>query len=206
MFKNVLEKIEKFHYIFNAITQQRSSGSIASHYSRYAIELTNAKNHNEVQSILNKLVIGLENKISSFNEFKTSFESVLYTSKKTRYKKLIKYSLAKILGTTSNGLSINHNAMTLEHILPEEELKMNYEDRYIGSIGNLILVDKKTNNEDLRNLSFQKKLKHLQQKQYPLDDYIKEQDKWDIKQIKEREEYLIEQIFNYTNITKLEYK
>lgn len=202
MLKKVLEKIEGFHYIFNAITQQRSSGSIASHYSKYAIELTNAKTHNEIQSILNKLINGLENRVSSFNEFKTSFESILYTSRKTRNKKLIKYSLAKILGTTSNGLSIDYNSMTLEHILPEEELKMNYEDEYIGSIGNLILVDKKTNNEELKNLPFLKKLELLQQKQYPLDNYIKQQDTWDIQQIKEREEYLIKQIYNYTKITK----
>ncbi len=62
---------------------------------------------------------GINRTFSSYNEFKTSFETVLYTSRKTRYKKLIKYSLAKILGTTSNGLSIDYNSMTLEHRLPE---------------------------------------------------------------------------------------
>ena len=84
MFKEVLEKIEKFHYIFNAITQQRSSGSIASHYSRQAIALTNVEEHHEIQSVLKKLITGLEDRVSSFNEFKTSFESVVYTSRKTR--------------------------------------------------------------------------------------------------------------------------
>lgn len=198
--KKVLKKIEHFHYIFNAITQQRSSGSIASHYSRHAIDLTNAKNHDEVQSVLKKLIIGLEKRVSTFNEFKTSFESVLYTSSKTRYKKLIKYSLSKILGATSNGLSIDYNSMTLEHILPEVELKVGYKDKYIGSIGNLILVDKKTNNEELRNLNFLDKLHLLQEKRYPLDDYIQKQTLWGIQQIEERERYLIEQLYNNTNI------
>ena len=42
--KTMLNKIEHFHFVFNAITQQRSSGSIATMYSQHAIDLSNTGN------------------------------------------------------------------------------------------------------------------------------------------------------------------
>ena len=202
MLRMTLKKIESFHYAFNAITQQRSSGSIAGHFSKYAILLTNSVQHAEIQSILTLFIKGLERKFPTFNEFKTSFESILYTSHKTKNKKIIKYSLFKILGAESNGLSIDYGTMSLEHILPEDQLKSNYTESDIGSIGNLLLVDKKTNNEELGNLTFQEKILLLREKNYPLDEYLQSQDKWEAKQIQERSEFLLKSIYSKIDLSK----
>lgn len=45
----ILWKIECFHFIFNSITSQRSSGSIAPLYSKYAQELSNTDNPDKIQ-------------------------------------------------------------------------------------------------------------------------------------------------------------
>lgn len=193
--RQTLEKIEHFHYAFNTITQQRSSGSIASHYSKYAILLTNAERHDDIQSIINKLIEGLKYRFPTYTEFKTGFENLTYTSTKTRNKNIIKYSLGKLLGNCSNGLSIDLTAMTLEHIMPEEQFKTGYLEEDIGKVGNLILVDRKTNNEELANLSFEEKIKILQDKKYPLDNYIMSQKIWDINQIHERTKICIDELY-----------
>lgn len=194
--RQTLEKIEHFHYAFNTITQQRSSGSIASHYSKYAILLTNTERHDDIQSIISKLIEGLKYRFPTYTEFKTGFENQIYTSTKTRNKNVIKYSLGKLLGNCSNGLSIDFTAMTLEHIMPEEQFRIGYLEEDIGKIGNLILVDRKTNNEELANLSFKEKIKILNDKKYPLDNYILSQETWDIHQIHERTKLCIDEIYS----------
>jgi hypothetical protein len=193
--RQTLEKIEHFHYAFNTITQQRSSGSIASHYSKYAILLTNAERHDDIQSVISSLLEGLKYRFPTYNEFKTGFENLTYTSMKSRNKNLIKYTLGKLLGNSSNGLSIDFTAMTLEHIMPEEQFKFGYFEEDIGKIGNLILVDRKTNNEELANLPFKEKMLLLNQKKYPLDTYVLSQDLWGKEQIDERTKLCIDEIY-----------
>ncbi len=197
MLTTTLEKIEFFHFVFNSVTSQRSSGGIQTHYSKYAIMLTEANGNPEVQSVINGLLSGLKDRLPSYNEFEATFIELNYTSRKTKNKSVIRYALKKQLGNNPNGLAIDYNAMSIEHIIPEDKIE-DYCDRNeeIGNIGNLILVDKKTNSEDLINLGFYEKKRILLQKNYPLDDFILNTHEWNIEKIKSRAKYLAKKLYD----------
>ncbi len=191
---NVLSMMESFHFIFNAVTSQRSSGSIHTLYSRHAISLAKATSHAEVQVVFNELKKSLKKKMPSFNEFEVGFESLVYINKNTRNKNLIKYILARFMLGKSTGVSIDINSMTLEHILPQSSSNSVY-DKNIGSMGNIILVDSKTNSEELKNFSFIDKKEILLSKNYPLENFIEDSDEWDLGTIDKRTELLCKEAY-----------
>ena len=193
-YRNMLSIMESFHFVFNAVTSQRSSGSIHTLYSRHAISLTNAKTHAEVQVVFNELKDSLKRKMPSFNEFEVGFENLVYVNKNTRNKNLIKYILARFMLKKSTGVSIDINSMTLEHILPQSSSTSVY-DKTIGSIGNIILVDSKTNSEELKNLTFTDKKEILLSKNYPLENFITDSNDWTLGTIGKRTEILCKEAY-----------
>lgn len=167
--RTMLEKIEHFHFLFNAITQQRSSGSIATMYSQHAIELSKAETNDQIQKILSSLTRKLGEKIPSYEEFEVKFIDLNYLSNRTKDKTVIKYILCKLLGKHSNGLDINHLNLTIEHIIPEAQLKNGCPSVIVGNIGNLILIDEKTNGRKLKDNSPKEKIELLRGFNYPLE-------------------------------------
>ena len=180
--RQILWKVECFHFIFNAISSQRSSGSIAPLYSKFAQELSNTDNLDKIQSININLLRKLKEKLPDFNEFEVNFMDLIYTKNKQRDKKIIQYVLEKLTGVSVNGLPIDYNSASIEHLLSQSK----EDDAVVGSIGNLILVDKKTNGEELKDLDFMKKIKLLKDKQYPLDSCLLNATQWTEKEIRER--------------------
>lgn len=166
--KNSLKRIEHFHFAFNAITQQRSSGSIATMYSQHSIKLTNAQNQDEIQSVLTSLNRKLVEKQPSYSEFEVKFLDLNYLSNRTKSKNIIKYSLCKLLGNQSNGLDINHNNLTIEHLIPEVTIKSGGDPLVVGNVGNLLLTDARTNGHELKDNSPVEKLSILSASGYPL--------------------------------------
>ena len=194
MLKSALEKIEYFHFVFNAITSQRSSGVIATTYSDHAIKLTAAKSHDQIQSIFKSLFNSLESKLPSFEEFYVNFAELNYLSNKTRNKGVIKYILSKQLGEAISGLNINHHLLTIEHYIPESSLKNGVSADIIGSIGNLILVDEVTNNNILKNSAIEEKYKILNKNGYPLTQTYINNSSWGEQEVKERTEFIAKQL------------
>jgi len=195
--RQILEKIEHFHYIFNAVTSQRSSGVIATNYSKFAVALTNASTQSQKQLVLDDLIEVLGTKVPSFSEFKASFDDRFYTSKYTMNKVVIRYTLRKIMGQSTHGLAIDHEAMTIEHLLPEsQERAGTISTEVIGSIGNLILLDSKTNSEMLGNSSFNEKKRILTGANYPFDDLLLSHDHWSEPQIRERTGWIIQTAYD----------
>lgn len=158
--------------------------------------LTQAEDHPEVQSILRRLLSGLKTRLPSYNEFEANFVELNYTSRKTKNKSVIRYSLSKLLGENPNGLTVDYESMSIEHLIPEDRINSVDKDEEVGNIGNLILVDKKTNSEDLSNLDFSEKKRILLQKKYPLDDIVSDADEWNTEKIKLRAKYLAEQLYD----------
>ena len=184
--KSMLNKIEHFHFVFNAITQQRSSGSIATMYSQHAIELTNSISSDETQKVLSSLSRKLKEKLPSYEEFEVKFLELTYLSNRTRNKSTIKYSLRRLLGNNSNGLDIDHENLTIEHLIPEAKIKGGYDSDIIGSVGNLILTDSSTNSNDLKDKSISEKISLLENRGYPLNTFFLDDPLWDEKKIIER--------------------
>ena len=189
-----LSMMESFHFIFNAITQQRSSGAISSFYTKHAILLTNSKSHDEIQVVLSELKKSIIKKIPEYNQFEADFSNIEYINKKTRSKNLLKYILARFLSKKSIGVSIDYDAMTIEHLLPQSKQNA-LNSHNIGSIGNLILVDAKTNSEELRDYDFKKKKDVLMSKNYPLEEYIKDSVSWSSEEINKRTKIMCKEAY-----------
>lgn len=199
--KICLKKIEFFHFVFNGITSQRSSGSVSTLYSSHAIELTKAANNNDAQKIMHSLFLSLERKIPSYEEFEINFISLSYLSTKTRDKHLIKYCLSKCIGSKAFGFDVDFDSMTLEHIIPEAKIKEGIQDIVVGSIGNLILIDAKTNSEELRDKKPEDKLICLDAKKYPFDKvFIDKNTLWDEQYVEVRAKKLAAYLYHFEKL------
>ena len=146
--KEILESIEHFHYIFTAITSQRSSGGIASMYSTYGRKLFLATDDSSRLTVIRECRQKMREKIPTFDEFLAAFKTLKFTNGYTKQKKIIQYTLSKFDSYyNKNGVSINYDLMTLEHILSQNpSSKTANHDNVVGQVGNLILVDEQTNN------------------------------------------------------------
>ena len=192
--KKALSKIENFHYCFNAITSQRSSGTIAENYSKMAINLTKCTSNDEVQIVLNSLKRFLVSKLPEKEEFVVKFSDLEYSSKKTKNKAIVKYTLSKLLPSDNGGLSIDLDSLTIEHILSEAKLD-NGNLSVVSSIGNLVLLDGKTNSDQLADKNPIDKFKILKNKKYPMECAFLGSDKWESEQVKNRTKLMAEYIY-----------
>ena len=185
--KEALEAIEHFHFIFTAITSQRSSGGVASMYSHYARKLSEAKDDNQRLNVIRDLRQKMRERIPTYDEFLAAFKTLVFTNGYTKQKKIIQYALAKIDEYyNKNGVSINYDAMTLEHILPQNPTnKIKNHDDFYGTIGNLILIDEKTNTV-LANKPFAAKKIVLQKSSIYIDNIIKNAKDWTDAEIEKR--------------------
>lgn len=197
----VLRWVEIFHYFFNAITSQRSSGVIASNYSRMAIELNNSKDNTDVQLVFNELKKFILSKIPEKDEFVVKFSEMEYSSRKTKDKAIIKYTLSKLLPETSGALNIDIEKLTIEHILAESEIKVNATAK-ISSIGNLLLIDRVLNGEKLKNNTPQEKIKILKEQNYPFSEFdgLPNSVEWNNERINDRAKNMA--IFIYESLKK----
>lgn len=200
MLKISLEKIEYFHFIFNAITSQRSSGVIATTYSEHAIKITKSTNHDQVQTILNSLFKALFSKLPSFDEFYVNFVELNYLSNKTRSKNAIKYILSKQLGEAISCLNINHKLLTIEHYIPESAIRSGVPSNIVGSIGNLLLIDETTNNNILNNLDTNRKYEILNERGYPLQQTFISTQSWGEHEVRKRTELIAKQLYSSVSL------
>ena len=138
----ILNSIERFHFVNNAICSRRSSG-YDSLYSKNARLLFEAKNRNDKHRVIRELKKTLEEKIPSQSDFLIYFDKKLYFSEKdNKQKALTQYVLTKIERTRNkNAVLIN---TSIEHIYPEKSQgKWEKLDNtnLVKNIGNLVLLD-----------------------------------------------------------------
>jgi len=197
-----LEAIEKFHYLFTAITSQRSSGSIASMYSTYARRLANTKDENGKSRIIRELKQKMREKVPTLDEFQAGFRKLRFTNDYTKQKKLVFYTLSKIDSYyNQHGLVVDYDFMTIEHIHSQNPKKRSVNsDIPTGQIGNLLLVDKRTN-QDLGNKDFSSKKKIFTAAKIFTDETLVNARKWGLDEIEERTEYLCKKA--YENVFKI---
>lgn len=193
--KESLSQIETFHYCFNTITSQRSSGSISTNYSRIAISLSNSENVDQAQKSQNELKKFLREKFPEKNEFIVKFKELEYLSNRTKNKAAIRYGLAMLIPQNGNALPVDFESLTIEHLIPQSAIKNGVSDKIVGSIGNLILIDGKTNSEDLRDKSPSEKINILRQKGFPLSENFISSDNWNESLVAQRTEHIASKIY-----------
>lgn len=186
--QSIFETIENFHFIFSAITSQRSSGGISGIYANHAIKLSKARELQERSLILQSLRVELKKKIPSFQEFEAEFAALTYTESNEKQKRLLQYVLAKIDAHHSNGLPVDYEKMTIEHLSPQHP-KDDLALENAGQIGNLILVNQDLNSQ-LANKTFAKKIEILKSSRVWIDEQIGSAKNWGANEIEQRSKNL----------------
>lgn len=187
--QDILLAIENFHFIFTAVTSQRSSGGISLMYASAAKKLTNALSVAEKLRVLKDFKDKVREKIPTYKEFEVNFSEIVFTNELTKNKKLVQYILSKIDGYLQKTYIVDYNNMTIEHIAPQDQKgPKKLKSKVIGQIGNLLFL-KKGLNEKLKNKDFTEKRKILQDNSVVLDNKLKDTKVWGENEIQERTKY-----------------
>jgi len=174
--RNALTNIEKFHFLFNAITSSRSSGGISGMYSSFGRQIFNAKDSNEASIAITDLIQKLRDREVAESEFHVGFEQIVYTKKHSSQKSLVQYILKKVAIHQNQPFIGESDDLTIEHLLPQSAAKSQKEELLVGQIGNLMLIDSETNGK-LSTNNFQNKREILLERGYKLpSDLLKATD------------------------------
>lgn len=161
-----LAEIEKFHFIFTAVTSQRSSGGISQMYASLARTIYGVENPQAATPILKQITQKLRERVPSESEFVLQFSEIVYTAKLTKERALMKYVLGRIARSSGHPFSADLDDLTIEHLVPQSLIGQSYWDELtVGSAGNLILVTKDLN-QKLENKPFKDKKMLLEKNGY----------------------------------------
>lgn len=155
--RSILHAMENFHVQFTAVTAQRTGGGTARMYAAAAEELTNAKDKNKRAQVLNRFKLKMRERIPSYQEFEANFGEIEYRSDNTKQKAVVQYLLRRIDTHMRGGAYIDYDAMSIEHIAPENPPAGAPVVQGVGKIGNLVLLAENINNK-LGNVDFKTKL------------------------------------------------
>ncbi|MFN3475790.1 MAG: DUF262 domain-containing protein [Blastomonas sp.] len=182
--RDALDKIEKFHFSFNAITSSRSSGGISGMYSSFGRQVFESKESNIVGLAIGELVAKLRDREAPEVEFDAGFQQVLFTRTHSSQKTLVQYILKKIALYEGQPFIGDTDELTIEHIIPQSSAKIAIKETTIGQLGNLMLVDNKTN-EMLSNKNWSEKKCILLERGYKVPEIFLNSDIVDEEIIKE---------------------
>jgi len=187
--RRALEAVENFHFLFTAVTSQRSSGGISLMYALHARELRGAKPREKAR-VINELVEKLRAKRPDYQEFEANFRGILCSEKYTKDKALVQYILGHMTNAFVPSISIDWSGMTIEHLANQGgRASSDISDEEVAEIGNLLLVSEALNSK-LRNKAFSEKMRILKNAPVYRDNFLKEQTTWGAKKIRQRTDHL----------------
>lgn len=199
--EDILKTIESFHFMFTAVTSQRSSGGISFMYALHARDLLKASTLPAKLKCLATLKEKLKARLPKLQEFEANFLEISYTSEFTKQKRLVQYILSKVDAHSASGVQLDYDRMTIEHLAAQNPTgSSSVAKKMVGKLGNLILLDGPTN-EKLGNKDFVSKVKLLQGTQVFLDKQLKNAAKWEDAEIMVRTKTLARLAYN--NIWKI---
>ncbi|MFA1682265.1 DUF262 domain-containing protein [Achromobacter dolens] len=182
-----LGEIEKFHFLFTAITSQRSSGGISAMYALLARQIAAVPNSQDATRILRDMREKLRERVPTEAEFLAVFPDLVYTATLSKERQLMKYVLAKLSRKAGQAFPADLDELTIEHLVPQSAIDGKaWTEEVVGQIGNLMLVTKSVN-QRLEKKSFKEKkaiLKEQHKKMLP--DYFWQADQLDPELIKRR--------------------
>jgi hypothetical protein len=188
--------IEKFHFLFTAVTFQRAPGGISGMYAALGRRLFEASSAQDAVAIVQDLRQKLRDRIPSIGEFKALFPDIAFTDNVTKQKKLVKYILVCLDRERGNVANVDYEQMTIEHLAPQSLIgQQDYDDATIGQIGNLLLVSEELNGK-LKNKAFKDKKRILTENGYRLPQSIEKATTWNPAAIKERTDEIADEAFN----------
>lgn len=181
--RDTLNAIEKFHFVFTAVTSSRSSGGISAMYSSFARKLYEAKNSQHASDEIQSLIVKLRDKRPSLDEFKVAFKEIYYTNSNSKQKNLVRYILRKFSEFYSYKYPVDFDDLTIEHIHPQSKSNEGaWDENVVGRLGNLIFLDQKINGQ-LDTKPFKEKLAILEKEGYSVPSALKENESWEVSDV-----------------------
>ncbi|MPV70833.1 DUF1524 domain-containing protein [Burkholderia sp. BE17] len=151
-FTNTVIKLERFHFIFSNLCQDRASG-LEGKYTRAAKNLHNAgANKAAAKDVISDLTHYLQKKRPNPQRISDAVGGLVYTSDNDVNKKTIQTIFSKIENYLHGTQELQVGTFSLEHI--EDQSSKHH---WIGSIGNLIPLDEDLNNKIKQGSDFKKK-------------------------------------------------
>lgn len=159
--RETLRDIEKFHFVFSAVSSSRASG-LEGKYSTLSRALRNSTIKKDAKEILNKLKEYFTGKLPDYSTFEKKFNEIEFVNDKTSDKKLIQYlffNLEKSKYETDEIIPYN---LTLEHLFPQSQ-----DSDCKGQIGNLLPLAREINSS-VKDGSLDKKLPEFKKSELKL--------------------------------------
>lgn len=175
--RDALAAIESFHFQFTAITSSRSSGGISAMYSSFAQRLYSCNDAQQAGEEIIVLVRKLRDRLPGFEEFSLGFRSISYTNTNSKQKNLVRYILRKFSLHHGYNTPVDYDDLTIEHIHPQGKIDTTWTESIVGSLGNLIFLDEKTN-ITLGTKRFTEKKKILEEEGYGLPAEVVQAESW----------------------------
>lgn len=189
-FCKIFSYIDVVSIRYNVIGQRQANDQERI-YNQIALEISsqNIKNLSQIKEKLREIYIDDQDFKSDFmrKEIKTG-----QSDKKARY------LLTRIEKFINSGFSIDESETTLEHILPQKWESYswwsshNFEEGDCSSLGNMTLLDKKTN-KDASTKTFKDKKILFLENSYKITSQICEFEEWNHEAIIKRQKWLSEQ-------------
>jgi uncharacterized protein with ParB-like and HNH nuclease domain len=193
-FRKALKKIERFHFVFNTIAGERSSG-LDSKYSKISRDLHSAPNKNKKHAVIDCLIQELKQKLPNKDTFLEQIDQRLYYhAEDKKYKKAVQYALYRLEYEKQN-YNVSLRNLSIEHILSENS--DNSSDN-IKNIGNLVLLDAGINSKiGNKDYSTKREIVLRESTIITTSEVFRGHKKWDAKEIKDRKNRLIKELFKF---------
>lgn len=178
--RDALRAIEKFHFVFTAVTSSRSSGGISAMYSSFARKLFEAADSQEASDEIISLIEKLRSKRPSLDEFRVAFKEIYYTNSNSKQKTLVRYVLRGFSEHFGYKYPVDFDELTIEHVQPQSKIGVDgWTGVNVGRLGNLIFLDQKMNGK-LDVKSFKGKMVLLEQQGYTVPEAMRGRDDWSV--------------------------
>ena len=140
-FKELIQYLEGFHFVYNAMLARRPN-VLDSRYATFSRQLRGCKNKDECNRCIDSLISKLDELYPKYAEFKTAFQQLSYSKQDSPDNIKVKYIINKMECFFSEDKhEVFDDNGSIEHILSEER------GEKARSIGNLILLEYKLNND-----------------------------------------------------------
>jgi len=194
--EDAIVAIEKFHFLFTAVTSQRSSGGISGMYAALGRRLYEAKDTHASVEVIKDLKQKLRDRVPSLDEVKALFPEIIYTDNVTRQRKLVKYILVGLDQTTPSPIVVDYDQMTIEHLASQSLIGQGeFSESLVGQLGNLLLVSDELNAK-LKDKLFKDKKQILLDSGFKLAEEMKAAATWGAAEIRLRTQTLAERAYN----------
>lgn len=199
--RDALRAIEKFHFVFTAVTSSRSSGGISAMYSSFARKLFEAANSQEASEEISSLIEKLRSKRPSLDEFRVAFKEIYYTNSNSKQKTLVRYVLRGFSENFGYKYPVDFDDLTIEHVQPQSKIGVDgWTEVNVGRLGNLIFLDQKMNGK-LDVKSFKEKMAVLEQQGYTVPEAMRGRDDWSVTDVDQHTEAMA--LIAYDTIWKI---